>query len=57
MGVVWLWARATTRRALGGLVLIAVVAGVTGPWMTVRAGQFAVIERGAAAPSPWVPAG
>ena len=31
--------------------------GVTGPWMTVRAGQFATIERGAAAPTPWVPAG
>jgi FtsX-like permease family len=30
MGVVWLWARATTRRALGGLLLIAVLAGLSG---------------------------
>ena len=26
----WLWARATTRRALGGLLLIALVAGLSG---------------------------
>ena len=28
--MVWLWARATTRRALGGLALIAMVAGLSG---------------------------
>jgi FtsX-like permease family len=30
MGDVWLWVRATTRRALGGLVLIALLAGLSG---------------------------
>jgi hypothetical protein len=29
--------------------------GETGPWMTVPAGTFAVIERGAAAVTPWTP--
>ena len=29
--------------------------GETGPWMTVQAGEFAVIERGADEPVPWQP--
>ena len=29
--------------------------GETGPWMTVEAGQFATIERGATGATPWRP--
>jgi hypothetical protein len=31
--------------------------GETGPWMEIAANGFATIERGAAAPVPWVPTG
>ena len=30
--------------------------GVIGPWMTIGADQFVIVDRGAAEPSPWVPA-
>jgi len=30
--------------------------GETGPWLTVRANGFAVIDRGASAARPWLPA-
>jgi hypothetical protein len=28
--------------------------GETGPWMTLDAGEFAIIERGATEPTPWL---
>jgi hypothetical protein len=31
--------------------------GEIGPWMTVPAGAFALIERGAGAPTAWTPSG
>jgi enediyne biosynthesis protein E4 len=49
------WLHTGLGKADGAEVRVQWPDGETGPWMTLGADEFVIIERGAAAPSPWVP--
>ncbi len=49
------WLHIGLGKADGAQVRVQWPDGETGPWMTLGADEFVILERGAAAPSPWVP--